>query len=189
MTRRLIVALLATLAAGCGDAFRDPQIEALGGEFPGTAPSQFHRPGQPCVLCHDSYEGAEPELSIGGTLFFFPPDSAGFPVTSGGFVVSIVDSKGKSFNAEVNCFGNFSVEKAVFDPAYPILAEVLQRDEDTGELRTNAPMSSRIGRDGSCASCHIDPKSWLSPGPVFVNGAPDDFEPPSPSGPCAEAFQ
>jgi hypothetical protein len=187
--KRCIALACVLAAAGCGDAFRDPQIEALGGEFPGTTPSQFHRPGQPCVLCHDSYEGAEPELSIGGTLFYFPPDGAGFPVTTPGFVVSIVDSKGKSFNAEVNCFGNFFIEKSVFEPAYPILTEVLQRDEETGELRTNQQMNSRIGRDGSCAACHVDPKSWLSPGPVFVAGAPEDFDPPAPDGACAEAFQ
>ena len=72
LTRCLGTATLLALLTSCGDPVRDEQIEALGEEQPEFPPSAIHRPGQPCVLCHSQYGGAEPEMSMGGTLFFKP---------------------------------------------------------------------------------------------------------------------
>ncbi|MCA9617796.1 MAG: hypothetical protein KC731_02175, partial [Myxococcales bacterium] len=56
--------------------------------------------------------------------------------------------------------------------------------EDVIQLR---PMTTRIGRDGSCGSCHIHPTSPVSPGVVYV---PEAFLPPaeelSPPTDCPE---
>jgi hypothetical protein len=173
---------------GCGDAYRDPMIEALGGEFPGTVATEFHRPGQPCVLCHDSYEGAEPELTIGGTVFREAEDGTYVPLSvpadATQFIVRIKDSAGNSWDAPVNCIGNFFVRKGDFIPAFPVLTSVL-RGAKAGPPVVNKDMISRVGRDGSCATCHKSPKSWLSPGPVFATG--DDFVPADTN--CPGAFR
>src|SRR5690606_33596927 len=73
----LVAALAALGATACGDPVLDARIEALGGEVDGVEPGEFHRPGQPCVLCHGKYGGEEPEMSVGGTIFAIPttPDN------------------------------------------------------------------------------------------------------------------
>ena len=60
--------------------------------------------------------------------------------------------------------GNFFISKDEFDPAYPVRAELwgpaAPGSEDIVQL---IPMSTRIGRDGSCGTCHVDPASPFSP--------------------------
>ena len=70
MTARLfILVLLALTTCSCGSPLRADAIDSLG-EEQGEEPSEFNRPGQPCVLCHSAAGGVDPILSIGGTLFF-----------------------------------------------------------------------------------------------------------------------
>jgi hypothetical protein len=164
---------LLTSGVGCSDPYLDNLIEELGEEQDGYAPSEIHRPGQPCVLCHSGYEGAEPEFSFGGTLFAEPALGEAVPASElillEGFTVRLLDSEGRIKNLETNRCGNFFIKKDEFDPAYPVRAELWgppsPGSSDTVQLR---PMATRIGRDGSCGTCHIHPASPFSPGVAFV---------------------
>ncbi len=164
-------------AWACGDPLRDAAIEALGEETPGFGPSEVHRPGQPCVLCHSSYFGAEPAMSIAGTLFYAP--SGGLdPFLVGGNTVRVLDSEGESRDLLANRCGNFYIEKSTWDPAFPIRAVLYQpKIGEPDTLLQLRVMASRIGREGSCAACHVHPRSLYSPGVVHVPGDPGDFLP------------
>lgn len=163
-------ALLLLLCA-CGDPLNDGKIAELGDEQEGFPPSDVHRPGQPCVLCHSEYGGAEPELSIGGTLFL-EPTGGDLPVPVEGYTIRIIDSASQIVNLVSNRCGNFFIEKSAFNPAYPLRAELF--GPSTGDATKTVQltvMSTRIGRDGSCGSCHSHPASPFSPGVVYLPAA------------------
>ncbi len=157
--RRGATALFVALA-GCNNPVIDAQIEALGGESPDTPAGPFHRPGQPCVLCHGVYYGADPQLVIGGTVFrdrqtLMPVENA---------KVVLYDSVGDIYEMTTNCNGNFMREHGELDPQFPLYAEiycpvygpdgaVLTDAQGNPQLKVKA-MSSWISRDGSCAGCH-----------------------------------
>ncbi len=156
---------LSTLS--CGDPYRDPLIKALGDEDPNFPPGELHRPGQPCLACHSKYGGA-PELAVAGTLFNDPKAGA-TPFVVGGYTARITDSEGQARDLASNRCGNFFIRKSDWDPAYPLRAELYgpspKNPQKVAQLNV---MSSRIGRDGSCASCHIGARSPFSPGVVYV---------------------
>jgi hypothetical protein len=180
--RRLVdplVCLAIVVVAGCGNPAVDSRIEALGDEDPDVAASEFHRPGQPCVLCHGPYEGATPEISVGGTVFAKPNER--IPVK--GATVVITDSKGEFKKTETNCIGNFFWKKEDWDPYFPLHVEIEYPVPPDGTTKKASVMSSRIARDGSCAGCHVDKDPGQdSPGRVWCT---DDvalkFEPPDAS--------
>ncbi|MCA9621723.1 MAG: hypothetical protein KC731_22020 [Myxococcales bacterium] len=177
--RRLLLCLLFTV--GCADAYLDAKIDALGPEDPSFEPSEIHRPGAPCVLCHSNYGGAEPTMAIGGTLFYEPADGEPYPVA--GYTVRVVDSEGQTLDMVSNRCGNFFVTRDDFTPVYPMRAELLAPDPATPDkLLSNRAMASRISRDGSCGSCHAHPASSFSPGVVFV--VPPAGSPPAPPQGC-----
>jgi hypothetical protein len=179
MARPLLPVLGCVLALGCSDTYRDRLIDALGEEDAGFDPGPLHRPGQPCVACHSSYGGVSPEFSIAGTLFSQPtPEQPPFLVAD--FAVYLIDSVGNRRFVQANPCGNFYLEKSEFDPSFPMLAEVW----DKGRTRPLAQMNSRIGRDGSCGTCHRDPPTWDSPGVVFVPTADLAGAVPPPLGAC-----
>ena len=60
--------LTAAIVASC-DPVHEQQKDALGGETPGVPKGPLHRPGQPCIVCHDGAFGDPPEFSIAGTIF------------------------------------------------------------------------------------------------------------------------
>jgi hypothetical protein len=127
------------------------------------------------VLCHSKKGGKGPAFSLGGTLFFMPPDSAPLPAEN--YVVRVLDSEGELFDLVSNRCGNFYLEEKTFKPAFPLNVSTLSRDAvDQQKLVSNEPMVSRIGRDGSCAACHKHPASSFSPGVVFVT-PPDGVYP------------
>lgn len=186
-------AALIAAVAGCGNPAADTRIEALGGENPNVEPSEYHRPGQPCVLCHGVYEGAEPQLSIGGTVF---ADQASLLPVEGVQVV-LTDTRGISKTVTTNCAGNFFVEAGTWDdagrypdPQYPLAADIRcpTYDPETGapilDPITGEPvvrvksMGSVISRDGSCASCHDMFKGATndSTGIIYCN-APGEVNP------------
>lgn len=145
MRRLLCLASLLAFAAACRhDPVAQEQIDALGPES-GT-PSATHRPGQPCVVCHDTYGGAQPAMAIGGTVYAL--DTKAKKITPVKNVrVLITDSSdngGVVKKACTNEAGNFWIERANWaDIVYPLSAKV-----------GSASMQSLIGREGSCASCH-----------------------------------
>lgn len=178
----LAAAALGALVAGCGNPAVDARLTALGEEKPGVEPSEFHRPGQPCVLCHSKYEGAHPEISVGGTIFGSPAKVKGeLPVAVENAVVTLTDAEGVVRTATTNCAGNFFLTKEMWNPSFPLRVEVAYQAPggDVGEMRPAPPMSSRINRDGSCGSCHNGLTSQGSPGFVFCEEAPEvPFKPP-----------
>jgi hypothetical protein len=165
--------LAAALAGAAGACRYDPVpqeiIDALGEET-GT-PGPTHRPGQPCLACHSTYEGAQPELVIGGTVFSI--DANGARVGAPKVLVEIADSANGKRPKCSNEAGNFYITKEEWpDITFPLSVTL-----------GGSAMDSLIGRDGSCASCHalpaagaLDPtgKSASSRGILTVNlGATD----------------
>ena len=175
---------IAAATASCSDPYRDARIEALGDEQGGFEPSEIHRVGQPCLACHDGYGPGEPVFSFGGTIFAEPVEGEPL-ILLPGYTVRLIDSEGQIRDIETNRCGNFYVEKENYDPAFPVRAEVFgpatPESENIVQLRV---MSTRIGRDGSCGTCHIHPASPFSPGVAFVPGAYLD-SPENPEG-CPE---
>lgn len=153
---RALLAALA-LAAGCDDPVREDAIAALGPEDPDVAEGPLHRPGQPCLACHDGDRDGVRAFSVAGTILWTA--ESGEPAR--GVVVELLDAAGVRHEAATNCAGNFFVEPADFTPVYPLWAAVI-----AGDLRI--AMDSPIGGDGSCASCHQGEESPDALGPVFV---------------------
>jgi len=115
-------------------------IDDLGPET--GSPSAQHRPGQPCLACHSAYAGAKPAMAFGGTVY--TTDAAGGLGPAAGVEISIIDWAGVPKKVCSNLAGNFYLEKADWkDPAFPLVVKA-----------GSSPMTSLIGRDGSCGSCH-----------------------------------
>lgn len=142
-----VLGVLAVCFAGAGckyDPVNSDAIAALGKETPG-GPDEFHRPGEPCGLCHRQ-GGQADDFSIAGTIFAGPANLIGVDTAR----IDLVDSNGTSPPPEnpviTNCVGNFFVRRTTWDPAYPVAVRVTK-----GVSRT---MLSEIGRASSCADCH-----------------------------------
>src|SRR5437762_1056198 len=84
-------------AASCGDPVRDDGIASLGPEQPGVRRGPTHRPGQPCLLCHD--DGEATAFSVAGTVFADANSTA--PV--GGVAVYLIDATAAVFTVSTNC--------------------------------------------------------------------------------------
>lgn len=154
-------------AAGCANPIQDAKIEALGPEDPAVPQSDIHRPGQPCLLCHGPYKGAEPEMAVAGTIYGYPFDDSaedGNPIPAVGVEIEISDSLDTSppVKPVTNCAGNFYVKKEDWSPAFPLRVSIRYKvgDNDTDRV----PMDTRISRDGSCAGCHVGAPDQGSPG-------------------------
>lgn len=174
MRGRALILVAAALAGSAGACRYDPVpqeiIDALGEET--GEPNALHRPGQPCLACHSTYEGALREFVVAGTVFSINPD--GTRVGAPKVFVEIYDSSaGGSHSTCTNEAGNFFFPKNEWsDITFPLSATV-----------SGNRMDSLIGRDGSCASCHALPatgaadstgKSASSRGFLTVNlGATD----------------
>jgi len=171
---------LVLVLAGCDNPIVDAKIEALGGEAADTPVGEYHRPGQPCVLCHGEYYGADPELVIGGTVFrdrqtLMPVENAR---------VVLYDAVGDIYEMTTNCNGNFMRSAGERDPQFPLYAEIycpvygpdgqpLPDGAGGVQLKVKA-MSSWISRDGSCAGCHtLQGREFDSVGWVVCNETGD----------------
>lgn len=153
--------------AGCGNPAIDDKVAVLGPEVEGVEPSQYHRPGQPCLLCHGPYGGAKPEMSVAGTIFAIPPRKGKPGVGVENVIVTITDSFGDVKTKKTNCIGNFFIKADEWQPGFPLAAKIEYPDPGGGKGTTPAYMSTRIGRDGSCAGCHEGPRSESTPGGVY----------------------
>jgi hypothetical protein len=166
----------------CGNPVVDNAIEEWGGEVEGVPPSEHHRPGQPCVLCHSVAGGADPRMALGGTVF---ADQRSFlPVE--GVRVFVYDAVGDVYEMETNCIGNFYLEYADPVPQYPLAVEIhcptYSADGTPREDVKVVSMNSWISRDGSCASCHslrgtdAGSTGWIfcnDPGAIETNPYPE----------------
>jgi hypothetical protein len=84
-----------------------------------------------------------------------------------GATIQVEDIMGSVATLQSNAAGNFYQPAAVWQPTYPTLPQVA-----LGNI--TEPMTTHVGRDGSCAGCHVDPAGPTAAGHVYVNrGSPD----------------
>jgi hypothetical protein len=88
--------------------------------------------------------------------------------------VTVVDTTGLQATATTNSVGNFWIPQSQWAPTFPV--HVLSINYGS----ISAFMTTHIGRDGSCATCHYDPPGgdlvghiYLAPGNEPDGGFPD----------------
>jgi hypothetical protein len=153
----VLFAALAGAAAGSCDPVHDNARAALGGEVPGVPPGPMHRPGQPCLLCHDGATGDPAAFSMAGTVFL----DANTLTPAPGATVTLVGADGTTTSATTNGAGNFFLTPGAYAPRYPVHVTSVTLGG------VSVTMHSHIGGDGSCAGCHFDPAGPDSPGHVY----------------------
>lgn len=163
--------MLLSVFGSCGDPVREARIAALGPEAPGTAPGALHRPGQPCLACHDGEQADIPHYTIAGTIY----EALGHEVAAPGVRVRLVDARGERFETETNCAGNFFVTRGELRPVFPVWTSLVLEDYQID-------MQSPIGRDGSCASCHAKQPSPSATDPVYLYTLRDTDSPHDSTG-------
>jgi len=161
--RHLLSSMLAAVtmasAIGACDPVREDAISALGGEAPGVPRGPLHRPGQPCLLCHDGAPGDPAALSIAGTVYAGGNTLA----PEVGATVALQSADGTNATATTNAAGNFFLTPDIYAPKYPV--HVISITQSNASVT----MHSHIGGNGSCAGCHSDPPGPASPGHVYFS--------------------
>ncbi|HKU43151.1 MAG TPA: hypothetical protein VJR89_33555 [Polyangiales bacterium] len=145
------------VASACVDPVFEAQLDALGPEAPDVPAGPLHRPGQACLVCHDGAQSGVARYTVAGTVYAY----RGEPEPAPGVHVELVDARGERFEAETNCAGNFYVRSDQLEPEYPLWTSLI-----AGDYRID--MQSRVGRDGSCGSCHGEPVSPSRTEPVYL---------------------
>ena len=151
----------AAAAAGCDDPVLDAEIAALGPEAAGVPPGPLHRPGQPCLVCHDGEGPAALVFGTAGTVFQDSTDPA--PLVSA--LVQLTDQNMNVKTVETNCAGNFWVEAVDWTPTMPVHVQIVYGG-------SNTQMISHMGKETSCAQCHTGTVSPSSVGQVYLNSSP-----------------
>jgi hypothetical protein len=164
-----LMAGLLLAGSSCGDPVQDELVADLGPEGK-VPPGPLHRPGQPCLLCHEESGEAGP-FTVAGTVYLDAMSAT--PVAD--VEVTVIDSMARSFASTTNCAGNFFIKPNQFVPVFPIWLEM----RAGMVLRT---MDTASFREGSCAACHADPKSRSSAGHVYLIDDPENEMPPP--NPC-----
>jgi hypothetical protein len=164
--RALALAIASLASAACNDATHDMQVQALGGEDPAVPVGELHRPGQPCLVCHGGIGPASSHFTAGGTVYV----SRGSTVPAAGATVLIEDITGSVGTAQSNEVGNFYIPVAAWQPTFPTLPQVTYNG-------LTQPMTTHVGRDGSCASCHTDPAGPTAAGHLYIYLAGPDGGP------------
>ena len=149
------LALVAALALGCDDPVHDQDVRALGDDQ--EAPGPLHRAGQPCLVCHGGSGPAGGHFAFGGTIYKLDT-SDGFE----GAVVLFTDATNATRQVTTNRTGNFFIRHEEWQPQNPVHVQASFKD-------VTAVMGTHIGRDGSCASCHYDPKGPASAGRINLS--------------------
>jgi hypothetical protein len=172
---------LAVIATSCNlDPVHRASVNALGPEEPDFYPpeSEFHRPGEPCALCHSKLGPASNEFVLAGTIFWGPED---YNRRVDGAYVRIKDATKTTKCFVTNCSGNFFVRPEDFRGlTFPLLVSVERAkkpggtnpgDEETLAIRR---MAGHIGREPSCALCHIQGlRDFASPGQIRLYESED----------------
>jgi hypothetical protein len=148
------------LSAACGNPVHDDAVQALGAESPGVPEGPLHRPGQPCLTCHDADGPAETRLSFAGTLYGTP--TGGAPVC--GATVRVTGADGTAWEVTSNAAGNFFFLADDFAARFPATTTV------RGSLGESV-MRTEMNRSGSCNECHDEKPGRASPGFVWVAGS------------------
>ena len=171
---------LASVGSSCNlDPVHRAGVDGLGPEEPDLYPpeSEFHRPGEPCALCHSDKGPADSAFVLGGTIFWGPDD---YNARVDNAYVRILDANKTKRCFVTNCNGNFYVRKEDFSRiTFPLLVSVERtvrpgEDENTLVIRR---MSSHIGREASCATCHIQGlRDFASPGQIRMFNSEQEFK-------------
>jgi hypothetical protein len=174
VTYALSALALASIGSSCNlDPVHRASVNNLGDENANLYPpeSEFHRPGEPCALCHSNRGPADSVFVLGGTIFG-GPDQYRNRVDRA--YVRILDANKTRKCFVTNCNGNFFVRTGDFQRlTFPLLVSVERTknpgggnpgDEATIAIRR---MSGHIGREASCATCHIQGlRDFASPGQI-----------------------
>jgi hypothetical protein len=134
--------LLAVFLLSCGgDPAKDTLVKSLGPE--NGSPGPTHRPGQPCLTCHD--------FAVGGTVYL----QQGKPDPLVAAQIDILDLGGSvACTTTTNAAGNFYLKQKECVMPMPAKARITRPSPDPKMMPDVAEMVTRIGRDGSCATCH-----------------------------------
>ncbi|MDI3285802.1 hypothetical protein [Polyangium sp. 15x6] len=143
------------MGLGCTNPLQEDAIAALGPESPAIPLGPLHRPGQPCLVCHDGAEATE--LTVAGTIYERADSTTPIPDV----LVHLVDARGTAYVTATNCAGNFFVRPGDFSPEYPMRVSI-ERDGFRQE------MESPVNGEGSCAVCHTTKPGPRSAGRVFL---------------------
>jgi hypothetical protein len=160
--KRLLV--LALLFVAC-DPVHDDAVSALGGETPGVRRGPLHRPGQPCIQCHDGALGDPQRFTVAGTIF----QTSGSKSPAVGATVTLTDAIGSSIQVQTNAAGNFYLTPNQYDPVVPM--QVVVTDSSGIGVKMQTVVAGNLAEEpnnGSCASCHFDPAGPTSPGHVCI---------------------
>jgi hypothetical protein len=188
------IVFVASVGSSCNfDPVHHAGVKNLGDEDSSQYPpeSEWHRPGEPCALCHSKAGPASTEFVLAGTVFW-GPDRYDRRVDQAYVRVGGPEKTTKCF--VTNCNGNFYARPEDFKTLkFPLLVSVERVvnpggpnkavDEKTipGAFRR---MSSHIGREPSCATCHIlGLRDFGSPGQIRLfdsEAAVDAAKPPIP---------
>lgn len=156
--------VLALLLVAC-DPVHDDAVSALGGETPGVRKGPLHRPGQPCILCHDGALGDPQRFIVAGTIF----QTSGSNVAAVGATVTLTDANGSVIQVQTNAAGNFYLTPDQYDPVVPIQVVVNDSSGVSAKMQTVVAGNLAVEpNSGSCASCHFDPAGPASPGHVCI---------------------
>ncbi len=152
-------ALLLPLLSCSFDPVVNDAVAALGGEAPGVRRGPTHRPGQPCLLCHDGAIGDPPAFSVAGTIYQVPSNA----VPASGAIVSFTDATGSTKTATTNTVGNFYLTPSQWNPTFPLSGITV-----VNTAGVKVTMQSSVGWSGGCSTCHFDPAGPGSPGHVCI---------------------
>jgi len=155
--RFIPIATLCALVAVACDPVHSDAVNALGDEASGVRNGPLHRPGQPCLVCHDGKFGDPSQFTVAGTIYLHPDDTTGLA----GATVTLTGADGSHITATTNAAGNFYLTPTEWNPSFPMQTQV-----EYGGV--TATMATLVGRDGSCAGCHVDPAGPSSPGRVSI---------------------
>ena len=168
MTRASVLvsfaALAATLPAAACDPVHDDAVAALGPEAPGVRRGPLHRPGQPCLLCHDGSLGDPQRFTVAGTVF----ERSGTTVGAQDVTVALLDANGSSAQLTTNAAGNFYTTPGQYDPTFPLRVTVTAAGGNAVKMQTLIEGNGTTEPNGSCASCHFEPPGPSSPGHVCL---------------------
>lgn len=163
----LCLVLLPGALAACEDPTNEAAVAAQGPEEPAVPPGPLHRPGQPCLVCHDGETGRA--FSLAGTVFW----AQGSDIPATATEVLVLDDTGARFTAVTNCAGNFFVRPEEYEPVFPLWV-ALRRG------KVGVAMDSPARGEGSCAGCHGLEAGPTSAGRVYLHG----IEPADGPGGC-----
>lgn len=180
--RGLVLTVLTVFFAGVGsscnlDPVHSDSVDALGPEKADLYPpeSEYHRPGEPCALCHSDKGPAKSTFVLGGTVFWGPDN---YDARVDNAYVRIVDAEGKKRCFVTNCNGNFYVrqedlakqgdlKKALTFPMLVSVERTVKPGTDDNSTIAFRRMSGHIGRTSSCATCHLQGiRDYGSPGQI-----------------------